>query len=96
MAARMAIERYMKREKMLFAQNSDGTIPRTNNGMEIFFRRIKRNVRKRCGNISTGNVIACTGETLALFQNTENERYRDIVLYIKMVEITDDDRHSEK
>ncbi len=37
MAARMAIERYMKEEKMLFVQNADGTILETGEGMEIFF-----------------------------------------------------------
>ncbi|MCL4358850.1 MAG: hypothetical protein M1463_01350 [Candidatus Thermoplasmatota archaeon] len=34
-------------------QNPECTIPRTNNGMETFFRRIRRNVRKRSGNIAT-------------------------------------------
>ncbi|MCL4358815.1 MAG: hypothetical protein M1463_01170 [Candidatus Thermoplasmatota archaeon] len=60
-------------------QNPECTIPRTNNGMEIFFRKIRRNVRKRCGNIATGNILAQGGEKLALFQNVGNKEYRDIV-----------------
>ncbi len=78
-AAKISIQRYRKREKMLFAQNDDGTIPRTNNGMERFFRKIRRNVRKRSGNIATGNVLAQSGEALALFQNMDNAEYRRIV-----------------
>ena len=39
---------------MLFSQNADGTIPRTNNGMERFFRKIRRNIRKRSGNNAAG------------------------------------------
>ena len=79
MAAKLAIERYRNRESMLFAQNSEGTVPRTNNGMEIFFRKIRRNIRKRSGNRSTGNTLTQMGENLALFQNMDNEKYRDIV-----------------
>ena len=78
-AAKLAIDRYQKRESMLFAQNAAGTIPRTNNNMEIFFRKIRRNVRKRCGNIATGNVLAQSGEALALFQNMGSPEYREIV-----------------
>ena len=66
-AAKLAMERYRNRESMLFAQNPEGTIPRTNNGMEIFFRKIRRNIRKRCGNIATGNMLTQSGESLALF-----------------------------
>ncbi len=77
--AKLAIERHSKREEMLFAQNSDGTIPRTNNNMEIFFRKMRRNIRKRAGNNSTGNILTQSGEKLALFQNIANEKYRDIV-----------------
>jgi len=47
--------------------------------MEIFFRSIRRNVRKRSGNRSTGIILSQTGEKLALFQNMDNEKYREIV-----------------
>ena len=52
-----------------------GTIPRTNNGMEQFFRKLRRNIRKRCGNIATGNMLANNGVSLAIFQNIENKDY---------------------
>lgn len=78
-AAKHAIEKYRERESMLFAQNPEHTIPRTNNGMEQFFRKVRRNVRKRCGNIATGNILAQSGENIALFQNMGNQKYRDIV-----------------
>ena len=78
-AAKLAVERYRKRESMLFAQNPECTIPGTNNNMEIFFRKIRRNIRKRSGNRSTGNILAQSGEKLALFQNIGNTEYRDIV-----------------
>ena len=78
-SAKLAIDRFSKRESMLFSQNREGTMKRTNNGMEILFRKVRRNVRKRCGNIATGNVIAQSGESLLLFQNVDNQRYRDAV-----------------
>ena len=78
-AAKFAIERYRKSETVLFAQNKERTIPRTNNNMEIFFRKIRRNIRKRSGNRSTGKILTQTGENLALFQNMDNEEYREIV-----------------
>jgi hypothetical protein len=78
-AAKLAVERYRNRESMLFAQNPECTIPRTNNGMEIFFRKIRRNIRKRSGNRSTGNILSNVGENLALFQNIGNPEYRKIV-----------------
>ncbi len=78
-AAKLALERYRNRESMLFAQNPECTKPRTNNGMEIFFRKIRTNIRKRSGNRSTGNILAQSGEKLALFQNVGNPEYRDIV-----------------
>ena len=78
-AAKLAVERYRNRESILFSQNSDGTIPRTNNSMEIFFRKIRRNVRKRCGNTSTGKILAQSGKSLALFQNMGNPEYRKMV-----------------
>ncbi len=78
-AAKLAIDRYERREAMLFAQNADGTVPRTNNNMERFFRKIRRNVRKRSGNNATGNILAQSGDRLALFQNMSNPEYRNIV-----------------
>ena len=78
-AAKIAIERYHNRVEMLFANNTDHTIPRTNNGIERFFRKMRRNVRKRCGNLATGKILTHSGEPLALFQNMSNERYREIV-----------------
>ena len=78
-AARIIMERYRRRETMLFANNAEHTIPRTNNGMERFFRKLRRNVRKRTGNMSTGTVLTKTGESLALFQNMENPEYVKIV-----------------
>ena len=74
-AAKYIIEKYHEREEMLFANNKDHTIPRTNNGMEQFFRKLRRNVRKRNGNTATGNILAQTGASLALFQNMENPEY---------------------
>lgn len=78
-AAKLAVERYEKREEMLFSQNTDGTIPRTNNGMERFFRKIRRNIRKRSGNNATGTILAQSGDKLALFQNMSSPEYRKIV-----------------
>lgn len=78
-AAKKAIERYHERENLLFANNPEHTIPRTNNGMERFFRKVRRNVRKRCGNIVTGNILTQSGESLTLFQNMSNPEYVKIV-----------------
>ena len=78
-AARIIMERYRRRETMLFANNAEHTIPRTNNGMERFFRKLRRNVRKRTGNMSTGTVLTKTGESLTLFQNIENPEYAKAV-----------------
>jgi len=74
-AAKHIVERYHDREAMLFANNPEGTIPRTNNSMEQFFRKIRRNIRKRNGNTATGNILAQSGVQLALFQNLDNPRY---------------------
>ncbi len=78
-AAKTIIKRYRNRESMLFANNTDHTMPRTNNGMERFFRKVRRNVRKRTGNISTGNILTQSGVSLALFQNMGNPEYVKIV-----------------
>ena len=40
---------------------------------------MRRNVRKRCSNIATDSVITHSGESLLLFQNVDNQRYRDVV-----------------
>ena len=47
-ASKHRIGRYHERKAMLFANNPEHTIPRTNNNMEQFFRKLRRNVRKRC------------------------------------------------
>ncbi|MHB8371313.1 MAG: hypothetical protein ACYDBI_01190 [Thermoplasmataceae archaeon] len=73
------MEKYRNRESMLFADNADHTIPRTNNAMERLFRKVRRNVRKRTGNTNTGNILAKSGESLALFQNMGNPEYVKIV-----------------
>ena len=78
-AAKHIIARYHERKAMLFANNNDHTIPRTNNNMEQFFRKLRRNVRKRCGNIATGNILAQSGVPLAIFQNMDNPEYVKIV-----------------
>ena len=74
-AAKLAVDRYSKRETMLFAQNADGTVPRTNNNMEHSFRKPRRNVRKRCGNNATSNILAQSGKKPALFQNMANPEW---------------------
>ncbi|EQD56274.1 hypothetical protein B2A_05339, partial [mine drainage metagenome] len=68
-AAKQIIAAYEKWEMHLFAQNKEGTIPRTNNSMEQFFRKIRRNVRKRTGNLATGRLLSLNGDKLAIFQN---------------------------
>ena len=78
-AAKKAVERYREREHLLFANNEDGTIPRTNNNMETLFRRVRRNVRKRCGSIATGNILKQSGDSLVLFQNMDNKKYLEVV-----------------
>ncbi len=61
------------------ANNAEHTKPRTNNGMKRFFRRVRRNVRKRCGNIATGNILSQSGDSIALFQNMGNKKYVETV-----------------
>ena len=78
-AAKHIITRYHERKAMLFSNNPEHTIPRTNNNMEQFFRKLRRNVRKRCGNIATGNILAQSGVSLAIFQNMDNPEYVKIV-----------------
>ena len=78
-AAKIILDRYRKRENMLFANNPDHTIPRTNNGMERFFRKIRRNIRKRTGSSDTGNILSQNGVKTALFQNMGNSKYLQAV-----------------
>jgi len=78
-AAKHIVAKYHERKAMLFANNPEHTIPRTNNNMEQFFRKLRRNVRKRCGNIATGSILAQSGVSLAIFQNMDNPEYVKIV-----------------
>ena len=55
--------------KILFAQNTEGIILWTNNSIEQFFRKIRRNVRKRSGNMATGRYLSMNGSKIAIFQN---------------------------
>ena len=74
-AAKTILDRYRKSEGMLFVNNPDHTIPRTNNGMERFFRKIRRNIRKRTGSSDAGNILSQNGVKTALFQNMGNSKY---------------------
>ncbi len=47
--------------------------------MERFFRKLRRNMRKRTGNTNTGNILTQSGDSLALFQNMSNPNYVKIV-----------------
>ena len=78
-AVKHIVRKCHEREVMLFANNPEHTIPRTNNAMEIFFRRLNKNIRKRCGNIATRKILAKSGVTLAMFQNMANPEYVEIV-----------------
>ena len=77
--AKQIIAAYEKWEVHLFAQNSAGTIPRTNNSIEQFFRKIRRNVRKRTGNIATGRLLSLNGDKLAIFQNMAIPKYMKLI-----------------
>ena len=61
-AAKKTIERYCEREPLLFANNPEDTVPRTNNGMDRFLRSVKKNVRKRCANLATWNTLTQSDE----------------------------------
>ncbi|MEM0160169.1 MAG: hypothetical protein QXQ25_00395 [Thermoplasmata archaeon] len=39
-------------------------MPRTNNSIERFFRKMRRNVRKRYGNMATGKALTEKGTLL--------------------------------
>ena len=47
--------------------------------MERFFRKIRRNIRKRTGSSDAGNILSQSGEKTALFQNIGNSRYLQVV-----------------
>jgi hypothetical protein len=74
-AAKQIMAAYGKWEKYLFAQNPEGTIPVTYNSLEQLFRRIRRNVRKRCGNIATGRYLSLNGDMIVIFQNLTIPEY---------------------
>ena len=78
-AARIIANRYQNKESMLFTNNPEQSITRTNNGMERLFRRVRKNARKRCGNTATGNILAQSGSLLILFQNVDNREYVGIL-----------------
>ena len=78
-AAKQIISAYEKWEGHLFAQNTECTIPRTNNSLEQFFRMIRRNVRKRTGNLATGRLLSRNGDKLAIFQNLGIPDYVKVV-----------------
>ena len=75
----LIMERYRKRESMLFANSPDHNTPWTNNGMERFFRKIRRNIRKRTDSSDTGNILSKSGVKTALFQNMGNSKYLQAV-----------------
>ena len=77
--AKQIMSAYEKWEGHLFAQNKEGTIPRTNNSLEQFFRMIRRNVRKRTGNLATGRLLSRNGDKLAIFQNLGIPDYVKVV-----------------
>ena len=77
--AKHIMDAYRKWGSRLFAQNIERSIPRTNNSIEQFIRKIRRNVRKRCGNNTTGSTITLTGEKMAVSQNIAIPEYRNIV-----------------
>ncbi len=78
-AAKHIWEDYRKREGQLFVEVAGVDIPFTNNGLEQQFRRVRRAVRKRCGDMATGRQLTLHGEELVLFQNMGNPEYRKVV-----------------
>ena len=50
-----------------------------NNSLEQFFRMIRRNVRKRTGNLATGRLLSRNGDKLAIFQNLGISEYKKLV-----------------
>ena len=75
-AAKKILTDYGKWEGRLFVAGLEGVVvPATNNGMERVFRRVRRNVRKRCGDKATGRQMTLHGERLLLYQNLANRAY---------------------
>ncbi|MHB1435623.1 MAG: hypothetical protein ACYCW9_05885, partial [Thermoplasmata archaeon] len=61
-AAKKIESDYRKWEGHLFVAGLEGVVvPATNNGMERVFRRMRRNVRKRCGDKATGRQLTLNG-----------------------------------
>ncbi len=76
MVAKKIVSDYQKWEGHLFVAGLEGVVvPATNNGMERTFRRVRRNVRKRCGDAATGRQLTLHGERLLLYQNMANPAY---------------------
>ncbi len=73
-AAKHIVEQYRKWKNHLFVNELDG-IAHTNNSLERVFRKVRRNVRRRCGNMATGHQLTLNGECLLLFQNMDNDAY---------------------
>ena len=73
-AAKHIVEQYRKWKNHLFVSELDG-IAHTNNSLERVFRKVRRNVRRRCGNMATGHQLTLNGERLLLFQNMDNSAY---------------------
>ena len=73
-AAKHIVEQYRKWKSHLFVSELDG-IAHTNNSLERVFRKVRRNVRRRCGNMATGHQLTLNGERLLLFQNMDNGAY---------------------
>ncbi len=75
-AAKKIMMDYRKWEARLFPTELPGVkMPGTNNGLEQVFRRVRRNVRKRCGDKATGRQLTLAGERLLLYQNLINPTY---------------------
>ena len=77
-AAKHISGQYSKWKGNLFLKKLDG-IAHTNNSLERVFRRARRNVRRRCGDMATGHQLTLNGEKLLLFQNMSNSRYTEAV-----------------
>ncbi len=73
-AAKHIVEQYSKWKNHLFVSELDG-IAHTNNSLERVFRKVRRNVRRRCGNMATGHQLTLNGERLLLFKNMDGDAY---------------------
>lgn len=78
--AKKIVADYGKWESHLFPSGVEGiAVPKTNNRLEQVFRRMRRNVRKRCGDKATGRQLTLTGEMMLLYQNLANPAYVEAV-----------------